>query len=232
MGAIALESRVVTFGFNESKVIDIFFGKCILKTLLFPKYIPVFLLKQPEILKALFQKYRSVLRFVLLFLGTYFFLSLGYAVYLHITAGGAYPPDPVTHLVAKQSSDMLNALGYEAVVIAHASEPTMKLFVEGKFLARIIEGCNAISIIILFIAFVVAFAESFKKTLLFLFAGSVLIYGVNVLRIVILAVMLYRYPDQKELLHGVVFPGLIYGMVFVLWMLWVRMLNPKIENNA
>lgn len=127
---------------------------------------------------------------------------------------------------------MLNSFGYKAEVLPHASEPTMKLFVEGKFLARIIEGCNAISIIILFIAFIVAFSESFKKTVLFIFAGSVIIYAINVIRIVILAIMLYKFPDHKELLHGVVFPGLIYGMVFVLWMIWVRMLNPKSGANA
>jgi exosortase family protein XrtF len=139
--------------------------------------------------------------------------------------GTTYPPDIITHLVAKQSSDLINSLGYTARVVADPTNPTMQLFVEDKFLARIIEGCNAVSIIILFIAFVIAFAETIKKTLLFILAGAVLIYAVNILRIVILAITLYEYPEQKELLHGVVFPGFIYGMVFILWMIWIRMLK-------
>lgn len=192
-----------------------------------PKYNPVFLLKVCRYLKALLLKYKSVLRFVVLFLGTYLVLSLLYGLYLKMAEGSEYPPDIITHLVARQSSSVINSLGYVASVVPDSSEPIMQLYVENKFLARIIEGCNAVSIIILFIAFVIAFAERFKKTFLFILAGAVLIYAVNILRIVILAVALYEYPQHKELLHGVVFPGLIYGMVFVLWMIWIRMLKIK-----
>jgi len=177
-------------------------------------------------LKALFIKYKSVVRFVSLFLGTYLLLSLLYSGYLQLSKLGNYPPDFVTHLVAKQSSAVISGFGYAANVVPHLDEPTMKLYVNGTYLARIIEGCNALSIIILFVAFVIAFAEKFKKTFLFIFTGMVLIYAINVMRIAILAISLYKYPQHKELLHGVVFPGLIYGMVFLLWMLWVRMLQP------
>jgi len=158
-------------------------------------------------------------------------LTVLYALYLQLSKGGAYPPDYFTHLVAKQSSTLINGFGYDANVIPHEAQPTMKLFVEGHYLAQIIEGCNAISIIILFIAFVVAFAERFKKTLFFILAGAVIIYTVNILRIAILAIALYRYPDYEETLHGVVFPSIIYGMVFLLWMLWVRIISKGKEGT-
>lgn len=196
-----------------------------------PKYIPVFLLKVESHLRTLLIKYKPVLRFIGLFLGTYFLLSILYGIYLKVSEGGSYPPDAITNLVAKQSSNVINSMGYEAMVIPDRLEPTMRLYVEGKFLARIIEGCNSVSIIILFIAFIIAFAEKFKKTLLFIFAGAVLIYAVNILRIVILAITLFEFPEQKELLHGVVFPGLIYGMVFILWMVWIRMLKTIKEDE-
>jgi exosortase family protein XrtF len=196
-----------------------------------PNYIPVFLLKVESHLRALLIKYKPVLRFIALFLGTYFVLSVLYGLYLQFSEGTIYTPDVITHLVAKQSSDLINNLGYTARVVPDPSDPTMQLFVEDKFLARIIEGCNAVSIIILFIAFIIAFAETIKKTVLFIFAGAVLIYAVNILRIVILAITLYEYPEQKELLHGVVFPGLIYGMVFILWMIWIRMLKIGKQNE-
>ena len=178
-------------------------------------------------MKDILNKYKSVIRFVVLFLGTYLVLTFLYSWYLHSSKDSIYPPDFVTHLVARQSSDVLNGLGYEAMVTPHDSQPTMKLFVNGEYLARIIEGCNAISIIILFVAFVIAFAQKLKKTLLFVLAGMVLIYGVNIIRIAILAIALFEFPQYDELLHGVVFPGIIYGMVFLLWMLWVRGLKHK-----
>lgn len=178
-------------------------------------------------MKALILKYRSVLRFVVLFLGTYIFLSLLYGGYLKVSEGGKYYPDFVTHLVAKQSSTIISGFGYKAEIVPAADVPSMDLIINNQPLARIVEGCNALSIIVLFISFIIAFAEKFKKTALFLLAGAVLIYAVNILRIVILSIALYHYPQHQHILHGVVFPGIIYGMVFLLWMLWVRMLKQK-----
>tara|TARA_R110000787_G_scaffold96415_8_gene199839 strand:- start:1460 stop:1891 length:432 start_codon:yes stop_codon:yes gene_type:complete len=139
---------------------------------------------------------------------------------------GNYYPDFITNLVAKQSSELISSFGYEAKVMPHDTETSMKLYINQTYLARIVEGCNAVSIIILFIAFIISFAEKLKKTLLFLFAGGALIYAVNILRIAILAIAIYKYPEYTETLHEVVFPAIIYGMVFLLWMIWVRML-PK-----
>ena len=146
-------------------------------------------------------------------------------LYLQLSKGGSYPPDYITHLVAKQSSALINSFGFDANVLPHEAQPTMKLFVEGQYLARIIEGCNAISIIILFVAFVTAFAQRFRKTLFFILAGAAIIYTINILRIAVLAMALYRYPDYEHMLHGVIFPGIIYGGVFLLWMLWVRIVS-------
>lgn len=153
-------------------------------------------------------------------------------VYLNTSFTGNYYPDYITNLVANQSSELISSFGYDAEVLPHKTETSMKLYMNQVYLARIVEGCNAISIIILFVAFVISFAENFKKTFLFLFAGGALIYAVNIVRIAILAIAIYKYPEYTDTLHGVVFPAIIYGMVFLLWMIWVRML-PKttLENE-
>lgn len=177
-------------------------------------------------MKALLIKYKSVLRFVVLFLGTYLVLSILYSYYLNASQGGDYYPDFFTHIVAKQSSVLIEWLGYSSKIEPHANDPSMKLYVNNEFLVRIVEGCNAASIIILFISFIISFAEKLKKTVLFLLFGGMVIYIVNIIRIAILTVMYYEYPQYQETLHNVVFPAIIYGMVFILWMIWVRML-PK-----
>lgn len=164
-------------------------------------------------------------------MGTYLVLSFLYAMYLKASVGGSYHPDFVTHLVAKQSTAVISGLGYDAQVVAHKSEALMELYINKEYLGSIVEGCNAISIIILFIAFIVAFAQIFKKTFVFILAGSVLIYGVNIIRIVILSIALHLYPQHENILHGVVFPAIIYGMVFLLWMIWVRKLTPKANTE-
>lgn len=182
-------------------------------------------------MKELFRKYKSVLRFLLLFLGSYIVLSLIYGGYLTLSKGDLYTSDSITQLVAKQSSAVLNTIGYHAAVVANKDLPSMQLWVEGVQVGTIIEGCNSISIIILFVAFILAFSASYKKTILFVFAGATLIYTFNIVRIAILAIALYQYPKYQEILHTVVFPGIIYGLVFVLWVIWVKSLNTINKTN-
>jgi exosortase family protein XrtF len=90
-----------------------------------------------------------------------------------------------------------------------------------KITATIIEGCNAVSVIVLFISFVIAFSGKLKQTVVFILVGSLFIYILNIFRIIILSVLLYYYPAQEHILHGVVFPLFIYGAVFILWVIWV-----------
>ncbi len=128
----------------------------------------------------------------------------------------------ITRLVANQTIDVLTFFGYRVKTVQHDKEVSMKLLIEGKYIARVIEGCNSISLIILFISFVVAFTGSLKSTFLYIIVGSIFIYIVNVLRIAFLTVMIYKYPQQLGILHDLVFPAIIYGTVFLLWVIWVN----------
>lgn len=159
-------------------------------------------------------------------------LSFGYLFYLKASKGGAYYPDYITNLVANQAEVLLNGIGYKAEVQPHPDEPSMKVIVEGKYVARIIEGCNGISVIILFVSFIVAFSGRFKETFVFVLSGSVLIYTVNLVRIVIIAIGLFHYPWRREMLHTVIFPAIIYGMVFLLWMFWVKRFATIHKNHV
>ena len=160
-------------------------------------------------------------------MGTYLLLSVGYSFYLTTSGDGNYFPDFVTNLVALQSAAVLESVGFTSSLTPDLMEKSMLLTIDNSYTVSILEGCNSISVIILFVAFIVAFAENFKKTVLFILAGAVLIYIVNLLRIAILVVALYKYPQYENVLHSVVFPGIIYSLVFILWMIWVRMLKPN-----
>ncbi|WP_298902406.1 exosortase family protein XrtF [uncultured Psychroserpens sp.] len=185
-------------------------------------------------MKALLVKYKSVVKFILTFLSVYFVLTLAYKYYLDFSDGSKYYPDYMTNLVAQQSESLLNTFGYETVLKPHENELSMKLIVRGKFVARVVEGCNSISVVIMFISFIIAFAGTFKSTFIYILAGSALIYSVNLFRIAILSIGLYNYPWREDFLHHVIFPLIIYGMVFLLWMFWVKRFSKikKKELNA
>lgn len=157
--------------------------------------------------------------------------SAAYKFYLDFSDGSQFYPDYLTNLVAKQSCALINSFGYATEIEPHTLEPSMKLMVKNKFVARVVEGCNSVSIIILFMSFIVAFASSFKTTFLYLLAGSTLIYAVNLIRIAILSIGLYKYPWRSELLHTVIFPLIIYGLVFLLWMIWVHYYSKQSINK-
>ena len=91
----------------------------------------------------------------------------------------------------------------------------------GTDIARVVEGCNAISVMILFAAFIFAFSARWHKTILYIFIGIILLHVLNCIRIALLCFSLFHYKQYSTILHGTIFPLIIYGAVFVLWILWV-----------
>ncbi|MBD0832849.1 exosortase family protein XrtF [Aestuariibaculum sediminum] len=183
-------------------------------------------------MKALFIKYRLVIRFIITFLFAYLILSMGYKFYLELSEGYLYYPDYLTYIVGEQSKDLLQVLGFQVNMLPHPNEPSIKVIINNQYVSRIIEGCNGFSVIILFVSFIAAFASDFKTTTLYAFIGSVFIYVINLFRIVLINIGLYHYPKYQSLLHEIIFPIIIYGMMFLLWMIWVNRFSKMKDNHA
>lgn len=156
------------------------------------------------------------------FLLTYLLLTFIYESYLGQFDVKKFEVDGFTQLVAKQTKDVLIFFNYDAKIIQNTGQPAINLFYNQRFMARIIEGCNGLSVIILFISFVIAFSGKIKATILYIIGGGLLIYILNVVRIALLCVLMYYFPKQEHVLHGVFFPLFIYGVVFMLWIIWVN----------
>lgn len=170
------------------------------------------------------KRQRNIVLFLVKFFATYFMLFVLYSFYLQRTQkkGEVFACSPITTVVAEQTEQVLSFFGFDAAHMQHEDEMSVKLILNGQYTARVIEGCNSFSIIILFLSFIIAFSGTFKATLIYGILGSVFIYGINILRIAFLTVMLYKYPDQQEFLHNLVFPAIIYGATFLLWVIWVQ----------
>ncbi|MCF6128310.1 exosortase family protein XrtF [Flavobacterium sp. AS60] len=173
-------------------------------------------------MKNLLLQYKPFLLFLGKFILSYLVLTFIYQSYLSRYNVKDFEVDFFTQVVADQSATVLSWIDSNSYTMPHQTEPTVKLIYKGKYISRIIEGCNAISVIILFISFVIAFTGKFKKTVLFIVFGIVLIHVLNIARIGLLCVALYHFPQYEHLLHGVIFPLVIYGVVFLLWVLWVN----------
>ena len=169
-------------------------------------------------------KYKNITIFLIKFFGTYFLLFAIYATYLNSSQikDDGFKCSSLTTQVANQTVSLLNTFGYNVTNIQHEKEMSVKLLVGDMYVARVIEGCNSMSIIILFIAFIIAFAGPRKATIAYILIGSLIIYGINILRIAFLTMMLYKFPNEQMVLHNLVFPAIIYGTTFLLWVIWVQ----------
>lgn len=176
------------------------------------------------LVSAFLKKYRPALWFVLRFFGVYTVLTLLYSLFLKPFKN---LPDIITQWVAWQSKVLVSATGFTAETLTVFNENFVRLWINGIHVANVVEGCNSVNVLILFTTFVLAFKGPAKATVLFLLAGMASIYLVNLLRIGILAIGIYKFPQYTELLHQVVFPVIIYGYVFLLWMWWVNKFSLK-----
>ncbi|MGB5982471.1 MAG: exosortase family protein XrtF [Nonlabens sp.] len=171
------------------------------------------------------KSYTPVFKFVGVFAGIYVILSLLYYGYKSQDWTGLNYPDPATSQVSYQTKELLQLLGYDASIYNSPGLPSVHLYIDGQVVFRVIEGCNAISVMILFLAFVLAFAKTWKKTLFFSLFGILVIYLINLFRLVMLAVIFVDYPDYAHSAHDLVFPAIIYGVTVLLWIFWIK--KPK-----
>lgn len=101
-------------------------------------------------------------------------------------------------------------------------QPWIWIYLDGQRTSYINEGCNAISIMIIFAAFIVAFSTTWLRTILYILGGWVIIQFMNVLRIVLLNYIFRYHYQYGKAAHDYLFPAIIYGTIFLLWIIWVR----------
>lgn len=186
-------------------------------------------MEKKTILKKYWILYGPFLQFIGTFLFTFIMLTLCYQWYL--SGYEQHQMDGMTRIVASHTEGVLQWMDVDSFV-KYQENGKISIWFHQKEVARIIEGCNAVSVIILFVSFVIAFAGRFKTTLFFLIGGSVLIYLLNVVRIAVLSLLLFHFPANEQFLHGVVFPLFIYGVVFILWFIWVNNFSTYAKKSA
>lgn len=183
-------------------------------------------------LKEYFKEYKPFLLFLAKFLGAYLVLTFAYYSYLSEYDQEKFEVDGFTQIVANQTSKLISVFDSRTHVEPNFTEPSVNLFYREKWVSRIIEGCNALSVMILFVSFIFAFSGKFKQTVLFIFFGCLVIHVFNITRIALLGVSMFHYPQYQDILHGVVFPLFIYGVVFILWIVWVNKFSSYAKKSS
>ena len=165
-------------------------------------------------------QFKPFLIFISIFFASYILLTLIYRSYLNSFANNEV--DGITNLQGQQVEYLMRFFGLNVEIVKNSADSFLDIWYNNKNFIRIVEGCNAVSIIILFISFVVSFSGKIKNTVLFILFGIAVIYILNIVRIALLTILLFHFPGNQQILHGVLFPLIIYGIVFILWIIWVN----------
>ncbi|MCB0494203.1 MAG: exosortase family protein XrtF [Cyclobacteriaceae bacterium] len=174
-----------------------------------------------------FSDFKPALRFLLIFLSVYFVLNLLYGIW--IEALGTRP-DVVTHWVSSQSAAIVRTLGWEAQAVPNPDGPTIRMVSGDRVILNVFEGCNGLNVIIVFLAFVLAFGGSFKKMLWFIPLGVLVIHSFNLFRILLLYFLASNNSTYFYYFHKYFFTAVIYLAVFFLWWLWIILNHGKRES--
>ncbi|WP_228455845.1 exosortase family protein XrtF [Chryseobacterium sp. POL2] len=172
---------------------------------------------------------KPVLRILLRFVGIYLILVFLYQMYLNQYDTEII--DPFSRWVAGQANWLQNVCGFSSTLQDGIGKEGIRFIVRGEYLTRMVEGCNAISVMIMFVAFIFAFYKG-AKTFLFVVAGLVALHLMNFGRIASLNMVIADYPDYGKMFHDYVFPGIIYGTVIILWIVWIKFFALKQNDES
>jgi len=162
---------------------------------------------------------RPALKFLGLFLTVYAIGNLVYGFYIERNYPGV---DQMTQWVSTQSSWLINQLAeLETRSAVSTSRPITMMVENEKTILNIYEGCNGINVMIVFIAFIIAFGGLSKKGALFMSVGVVMIHAANLMRIALLFGIAKHYESWFYYVHKYVFTAALYVIVVLLWWVWV-----------
>lgn len=118
--------------------------------------------------------------------------------------------------VVEVGQSFLTLFGVEVVADSRT------LAIPGEAGIRIVDGCNGLSTIGLFIGFVLAFPGRAFRRAVFIPLGIAVIYMSNVARVVGLLLLQQYWSPGFDFIHGLGAPAFFYLIVFGLWVLWAN----------
>lgn len=178
-------------------------------------------------IKDVLKENKKVIFFLLRFLGAFGLLSLSYAVWLEKFGDEADTFSWIVgrHLQVLFGSDKLELMaitGFPAIAVNYLGKSEVSLY----------EGCNGMAIMILFFAFVFAYKGRWKDLLWFIPLGFLIIHIFNLGRLALLIHLVNGNENVFHFMHKYLFSLIIYSIVFLLWVFWVRLANKRNKNVA
>jgi len=158
-------------------------------------------------------------RFVLYFI--LFFIALQV---LHYSVRSFTTPLLVYRLNAQVSSRIINVITPEEQSYARDD-----MIGSGSFSIKIAQGCEGIEGILLITAALLAFNMGIKQKIAGIVAGSVILYGANLVRIIVLYYTLKYKPAMFDVAHVYIGQTFIIFVGILFFMAWIKVFSRSHE---
>jgi len=165
------------------------------------------------------KEFKPTILFLVKFIGIYVLANLLYGVYVTTYSP---KPDPITSWSSYHTAIALRGCGWQVITRNSETKPITQLIFEKRTVLSIYEGCNGINVMIIFVAFVIAFGPSSRAMWWFIPVGLVILHAMNLARIALLFWVSLYMPDFMYFTHKYLFTAILYVVVFVLWIWWVK----------
>lgn len=129
----------------------------------------------------------------------------------------------VSLLLAKHANFFTEMLGFQTKIEITRDLVITKLTDFGPTHGTWIgEPCNGIKVMGLFAIFILAFPGEWKHKIWYIPLGIVIIHISNAFRVSALTIIEAKWPKYLDFNHNVTFQVLIYGIIFLIWFIWVQ----------
>ena len=159
---------------------------------------------------------RSLRRFLLLAVGLYLVWFFGYEQWLR---ADERLDTALSVNIAQVTTATLQLLGFPASV---AADNPQLILMQQKMAVFVGNPCNGLVLYALFAGFVLAYPGPGRRKLWFIPVGILGIYLLNVVRVAALALNHFYAHQSVDFNHHYTFTFVVYGCIFLLWMLWAR----------
>ena len=131
--------------------------------------------------------------------------------------------------IISNSVGIVQWLGYEVFTYNRV------IGIYGNAGIEVVDGCNGIAAMGLFLGFILAYPGSWKKRISFSVLGIGVIYFVNIIRISVLTLTQAEWPTFFDFTHDYSTTTIFYITIFLMWMIWVNynsLPNSKIKVST
>lgn len=146
--------------------------------------------------------------------------GITFLVWMILYYGFIIPDGRLNHFLTQQvingTTFGLSVLGYETKGVDDM------VFIDGQPVVLVADACNGLELFALYVGFLLCFPGKWKYKAFFIPIGVGLIFVINVIREIVLALNYKFFQETFDFNHKYTYVLVVYLFVFVLWRFWLN----------